>query len=70
MLRIASLDVNDESDIDWKSLSDPGWNMWSGHYLHQKWRSLKASCNDESIVRHHGEYKAFILLVLSAMYSQ
>ena len=70
MLRIASLDVNDENDVDWESLSDPEWNMWSGRYLQQKWRLLKASCNDESIVCHRGEYKALILLVLSAMHSQ
>ncbi|KAI9428597.1 hypothetical protein BJY52DRAFT_1104569, partial [Lactarius psammicola] len=50
--KIASLDVDDEDDIDWKSLNDPAWNMWSGHYLQQKWRRLKASCNADSIMCH------------------
>jgi len=45
ILKIASLDLDDESDIDWKSLNDPMWDMWSGRRLQQKWRSLKVTCN-------------------------
>ncbi|KAF8265400.1 hypothetical protein EI94DRAFT_1702530 [Lactarius quietus] len=33
--KIASLDLDNDSDIDWKSLSDPLWNMWTGHHLRQ-----------------------------------
>lgn len=64
--RIASLDVVDEKDIDWKSLSDPAWNMWSGHVLQQKWRQLKASCNADDIVCHRGEYMTSIMFNFSA----
>src|SRR6266702_4208316 len=63
--RIASLDVDNKDDIDWKSLNDPTWNMWSGHYLQQKWRQLKASCNANSIMCHHGGYTTFILFRFS-----
>ncbi|KAH9012572.1 hypothetical protein EDB85DRAFT_1877650, partial [Lactarius pseudohatsudake] len=59
--RIASLDVDDENDIDWRSLSDPAWNMWSDHFLRQKWRQLKASCNTDSIMCHRGGYMTSIL---------
>ncbi|KAH9046704.1 hypothetical protein EDB84DRAFT_1435350 [Lactarius hengduanensis] len=59
--KIASLDVDDEDDIDWKSLNDPAWNMWSSHYLQQKWRQLKASRNSDSTMCHRGGYTTFIL---------
>jgi hypothetical protein len=65
MHRIASLDVDSESDINWKSLSDPMWNMWSSHCLQQKWRYLKASLNNvNGVVGHRGEYKLLILPTL------
>jgi len=45
MHRIASLDLDDKSDIDWKSLNDPTWDIWSVRCLQKKWRSLKVTCN-------------------------
>jgi hypothetical protein len=66
--RVASLDVDDESNINWKSLSDPTWDMWSSHFLQQKWRSLKASSNLNGVVRHRGEYKTLILPMFSALH--
>ena len=66
MHRIASLDVDSESDIDWKSLRDPMWNLWSSHCLQSKWRYMKASLNNPNgVVSHRGEYK---LLILPALY--
>lgn len=65
MNRIASLDVDNESDIDWKNLSNSTWNMWSGHFLQQKWRQLKASCNANGVMCHRGEYMMFISHVYS-----
>ncbi|KAF8463795.1 hypothetical protein DFH94DRAFT_616218, partial [Russula ochroleuca] len=41
--KIASLDLDKEADIDWKSLSNPSWNMWSGSFLQRKWKRLKVS---------------------------
>ncbi|KAH9033062.1 hypothetical protein EDB85DRAFT_2145101 [Lactarius pseudohatsudake] len=54
LCKIASLDIDDENDIDWRSLSDPAWNMWSDRLLRQKWRQLKASCNTDNIMCHRG----------------
>ena len=61
MYRIASLEVDDEIqvDIDWKLLSDPMWNMWSSHYLQHKWIFLKGASNANDIVHHRGEYEMF-----------
>jgi len=50
--KIASLEVDDEIDIDWKLLSDPMWDMWSRHFLQQKWRVLKGASNANDIVHH------------------
>ncbi len=58
--RIASLDVDEETGIDWKSLNDSSWDMWSCHILQQKWRWLKASSNTDGM-SHRGEYMTYIL---------
>jgi len=50
--KIDSLNLDDESDIDWKSLGDPTWNMWSTHSLRQKWRQLKASYKADGVMCH------------------
>ncbi|KAH9013460.1 hypothetical protein EDB85DRAFT_2158194 [Lactarius pseudohatsudake] len=60
LCKIASLDIDDENDIDWRSLSDPAWNMWSDRLLRQKWRQLKASCNTDNIMCHRGGYTAIL----------
>ncbi|KAH9988303.1 hypothetical protein BJV77DRAFT_1022435 [Russula vinacea] len=50
--KIASLDVDEETDIDWRSLRDPSWNMWSARFLRQKWRKLKASYTADEVICH------------------
>ncbi|KAI0265504.1 hypothetical protein BGY98DRAFT_547795 [Russula aff. rugulosa BPL654] len=47
--KIASLDLDEETDIDWKSLKDASWNRWSSHSLKQRWKSLKASINNDGM---------------------
>ena len=59
--RIASLNLDDESDIDWKSLGDSSWNMWSSHFLRQKWRQLRASYNANDVMCHRGLYMTIVL---------
>ena len=54
MYRIASLNVDEEVDIDWKSLSDDSW-MWSSHSLQRRWRRLKAPIDTDGM-SHRGEY--------------
>ena len=55
--RIASLNVDEETDIDWGSLNDPSW-MWSRHSLQRRWRGLKASLVSDSM-SHRGESMTF-----------
>jgi len=43
MHKVASLSVQDESEIVWSKFPDPGWNRWSSYQLRRKWRSLKRS---------------------------
>ena len=65
--RIHSLDAQDESDIDWKSLNDPMWNIWGGHFLQQKWRHLKASCESDGTSCHRGGYMTSLLSKVLAL---
>jgi hypothetical protein len=58
--RIASLDVDEENDIDWKSLNDPAW-MWSSRSLQKRWRGLKVSIDDTDGMSHRGEYMTSVL---------
>lgn len=46
--KIASLDLDEETEIDWKSLNDRSW-MWSGHFLQQRWKGLKAPINTDGM---------------------
>ena len=39
--RLASLKLEDESEIDWNALSDGDWNLWSGHNLQRHWARMK-----------------------------
>ena len=59
MYRIASLDLDEETDIDWKSLNDSSW-MWSSHSLQQRWRRLKAPIDTDGM-SHRGEYMTYVL---------
>ncbi|KIY49371.1 hypothetical protein FISHEDRAFT_12500, partial [Fistulina hepatica ATCC 64428] len=39
--KINSLDVSDDSEIDWKILPDGGWNLFSAHMLQRRWLTMK-----------------------------
>lgn len=41
--RVDSLNVRDDTEIDWKTLPDVGWNFWSAHSLQRRWLTLKRS---------------------------
>lgn len=38
--KIASLQPTQDSDIEFRLLSDPTWNHWSGHNLSKRWHHL------------------------------
>ena len=35
--------VQDDTEIDWKLLPDPQWNLWSAHVLQRRWLTMKRS---------------------------
>ncbi|KAF5358953.1 hypothetical protein D9758_004747 [Tetrapyrgos nigripes] len=39
--KLDSLRVRDDSEIDWKTLADKDWNLWSPHVLQRRWRTMK-----------------------------
>ena len=45
--RLASLDAERESEIDWRLLPDPDWNWWSPHVLGKRFVTMKARAKKE-----------------------
>ncbi|EMD40423.1 hypothetical protein CERSUDRAFT_44910 [Gelatoporia subvermispora B] len=39
--KVDSLNVRDDSEIDWKQLPDEYWNSWSAHHLQRRWLTMK-----------------------------
>ncbi|KDQ15397.1 hypothetical protein BOTBODRAFT_108677 [Botryobasidium botryosum FD-172 SS1] len=59
--KVASLNVHDDTEIDWKLLPDPDWDSWSAHQLQRRWQSLKRT------IKNHEEMSfAEILEILKA----
>lgn len=45
--KLRSLPVSHDSEIDWKQLPDPTWNLWSAHQLQRRWTRLKSRVDPE-----------------------
>ncbi|KAF9464388.1 hypothetical protein BDZ94DRAFT_1162036 [Collybia nuda] len=39
--KVDSLNVRDDTEIDWKTIPDPHWNLWSAHTLQRRWLTMK-----------------------------
>ena len=52
--RVDSLHVNDDTEIDWKTLPDPDWNLWSAHTLQRRWLTMKKSIKGYEEMSHQG----------------
>ncbi|KAJ7228498.1 hypothetical protein GGX14DRAFT_413437 [Mycena pura] len=39
--KIDALNVRDDTEVDWKSLPDSQWNLWSAHALQRRWLTMK-----------------------------
>ncbi|KAG8763585.1 hypothetical protein FRC11_001154 [Ceratobasidium sp. 423] len=50
--KIASMPVQDDTEIDWKLLPDPQWNLWSAHQLQRRWFGLKKTLKDSETMPH------------------
>ena len=54
LLRVDSLNVRDDSEIDWKTLPDPNWNLWSAHTLQRRWLTMKRGVRGYEDMTHSG----------------
>ncbi|KAJ3525663.1 hypothetical protein NMY22_g10482 [Coprinellus aureogranulatus] len=50
--KVDSLKVNDDTEIDWKLLPDPDWNLWSAHTLQRRWLTMKRSIKGYEEMTH------------------
>ncbi|KAJ8487451.1 hypothetical protein ONZ45_g14326 [Pleurotus djamor] len=50
--KVDSLNVMDDTEIDWRTLSDPDWNLWSGHMLQRRWCSMKRGIKGHEDMTH------------------
>ncbi|KAJ7129498.1 hypothetical protein C8R44DRAFT_614346 [Mycena epipterygia] len=39
--KIDALNVRDDTEINWRSLLDSQWNLWSAHILQRRWLTMK-----------------------------
>ena len=62
--RVDSLNVRDDSEIDWKTLPDEDGNMWSAHTLQRRWLTLKRRVRGYEDMSHAG---SLALLCLSSV---
>lgn len=66
--RVASMNVRDDSEIDWKLLSDNDWNLWSAHSLQRRWLTLKRSIRGYEDMSHQGTFYFFLGIRLVSDY--
>jgi len=50
--KIDSLNVRDDTEIDWKTIPDADWNLWSAHTLQRRWFTLKRSVKGYETMTH------------------
>ncbi|KAH9999800.1 hypothetical protein BJV77DRAFT_939505 [Russula vinacea] len=50
--KVDSLRVQDDSEIDWKTLPDSNWNLWSAHTLQRRWLTMKRGVRGHEDMTH------------------
>ncbi|KAH8094917.1 hypothetical protein BXZ70DRAFT_344152 [Cristinia sonorae] len=50
--KVDSLNVRDDTEIDWKLLPDEHWNSWSAHSLQRRWLTMKRSIKGYEEMSH------------------
>ncbi|KAG9080524.1 RNA polymerase I enhancer binding protein [Ceratobasidium sp. 370] len=63
--KVASMPVQDDTEIDWKLLPDPQWNLWSAHQLQRRWFGLKKTLKDADTMPH-----SEIIAILQSKFSE
>lgn len=55
--RVDSMNVRDDTEIDWKLLPDENWNIWSAHSLQRRWLTMKRGIKGFEEMSHAGEQR-------------
>ena len=55
LYRVDSMNVRDDTEIDWKLLPDENWNIWSAHSLQRRWLTMKRSIKGFEEMSHAGK---------------
>ncbi|PBK72726.1 hypothetical protein ARMSODRAFT_953124 [Armillaria solidipes] len=50
--KLDSLQIFDDSEIDWKTIPDPQWNLWSPHILQRRWLTMKRGVKGHEFMTH------------------
>ncbi|KAK7470467.1 RNA polymerase I enhancer binding protein [Stygiomarasmius scandens] len=50
--KLDSLRVRDDTEVDWKTLADKDWNLWSPHILQRRWQTMKKSVKGYEEMTH------------------
>lgn len=58
--RVDSMNVRDDSEIDWKTLPDSDWNDFSAHVLQRRWLTLKRSIKGYEDMTHQGLTRPYV----------
>ncbi|PIL37442.1 transcription factor [Ganoderma sinense ZZ0214-1] len=53
--KVDSMNVRDDTEIDWKLLPDENWNIWSAHSLQRRWLTMKRSIKGFEEMSHAGK---------------
>jgi hypothetical protein len=48
------MNVRDDTEIDWKTLPDTDWNLWSAHSLQRRWLTMKRGIKGYEDMTHQG----------------
>lgn len=64
--RVDSLQVRDDTEIDWKTLADPDWNLWSAHTLQRRWLTMKRSIKGYENMSHAGKHFPLLRVPLNS----
>lgn len=52
--RLDTLQVQHDSEIDWKTIPDDDWNLWSAHVLQVRWQAMKKSIKGHEYMSYRG----------------
>ncbi|KAG6336529.1 hypothetical protein ID866_2551 [Astraeus odoratus] len=65
--KVDSLKVRDDTEIDWKTLPDADWNLWSAHSLQRRWLTMKRSIKGYEDMTHQEAWLIFCAEIMDIL---